>query len=51
MLRELIPPDLIKEQSPDDWKRVSYSRLFICLFIYLFIYLFILLRLGATVYL
>ena len=27
MLRELIPPDLSREQSPDDWKRVSYKRL------------------------
>lgn len=27
MLRELIPPDLSRDQSPDDWKRVCYSRI------------------------
>ena len=32
MLRELIPPDLSRDQSPDDWKRVCYSR--ICLVCY-----------------
>jgi len=27
MLRELIPLDLSTDQSPDDWKRVCYSRI------------------------
>lgn len=26
MLRELIPSDLVKASSPDDWKRVSTSN-------------------------
>jgi len=25
MLRELTPPDLSSDQSPDDWKRVCFS--------------------------
>lgn len=30
MLRELVPQDLIRQMSPDDWKRVNLQIFFFC---------------------
>lgn len=39
-LNELVSHDLVKEQSPDDWKRVGYFSLLLSFSIHIVIHIF-----------